>query len=110
MDKDKGQPGKIDRILVGDPMGEGGYTLRPVARLGGWAGKGEGEQGRGFGGLLRIQPLEVRVSGPDGDDYTVSVTDPTQEAVRRIALIGLLVAAVSALLILVGLLRPRNVA
>jgi hypothetical protein len=106
MNEKAGPGSRIDRILAGDPIAAGGHTLQPVARAGGWAGGGEGEQGRGFGGWLRIQPLEVRVSGPGGEDYTVSVTDPTRDAVRRIALMGLLVAAVSTLLLLVGRLRP----
>ena len=106
MDETKGR-GRIDRTLVGDPIAAGGHMLRPVARAGGWAGGRDGEQGRGFGGWLRIQPLEVRVSDPGGDEYTVSISDPTGDAVRRIVLIGLLVAAVSTLLLLVGLLRPK---
>jgi hypothetical protein len=103
------KPGsKIDRILVGDPIAAGGHTLRPVARAGGSYGGGEGEQGRGVWAWLRIQPLEVRVSDPGGEEYTVSVTDPTREAARRMAILGFVVAAVSGLLLLVSLLRPRS--
>ncbi len=107
MDETKRRRNRIDRILVADPVTIGGRTLQPVARAGGWAGGGEGQQGRGFGGWLRIQPLEVRVSEPGRDDYTVSVLDPTRDAIRRMALAALFVAAVSALLLLVGLLRSR---
>jgi hypothetical protein len=106
---EEAKPGsRFDRIIVGDPVAAGGATVRPVARVGGWLGGQEGEQGRGFGGWLRIQPLEVRVSPPGGEEYTVSVTDPTRDAARRIALLGLIVAAVSGLLLLVGLLRART--
>jgi hypothetical protein len=108
MDEDKGRNGRIDRVLVGEPIPAGGRMLRPVARAGGWYGQGGDEQGRGFGGWLRVQPLEMRVSDPNGDEYTVSITDATGDAVRRIALMGLLVATVSALLLLLGLLRLRR--
>jgi len=108
MDEDKGRSDRIDLILVGEPIAAGGHTLRPVARAGGRYGGGGDEQGKGFGGLLRVQPLEVRVSDPNGDEYTVSITDATGDAVRRIALMGLLVAGVSTLLLLLGLLRPRR--
>jgi hypothetical protein len=110
MDEDKGRSDRIDRVLVGEPIAAGGHTVQPVARAGGWYGQGGDEQGKGFGGLLRVQPLEVRVSDPNGDEYTVFVTDATSDAIRRIALMGLLVAAVSALIMLLGLLRPRRVA
>jgi hypothetical protein len=106
MDKDKGQQGRIDRILVGDPIAAGGRTLEPVARAGGWYGGGDGEQGRGFAAWLRVQPLEVRVCDPDGAEHTVYISDPTGQAIRQIALFGLLVSAVSmALLLLAGLVR-----
>jgi hypothetical protein len=106
---DEATPGsKIDRILVGDPIAAGGQTLHPVARVGGWLGAQKGEQGKGLGGLLWIQPLEVRVSGPGGEKTTVFVTDPTGEAARRMALLGLVVAVVSGLLLLASLLRPRS--
>jgi hypothetical protein len=108
MDAEQGQRGRIDRIIVGDPIEASGQTLEPVARVGGWYGGGDGEQGRGFGALLRIQPLEIRVSDPEGVERTVSITDPTAGAVRRIALSGLFVAAVSILLLLIGLMRHRN--
>jgi len=108
MDEDKGRSGRIDRVLVGEPITAGGRMIQPVARAGGWYGGGGDERGRGFGAWLRVVPLEVRVSDPNGDEYTVSITDATGDAVRRIAVMGLLVAAVSALLLLVGLLRPRT--
>jgi hypothetical protein len=108
MDKDKGQQGRIDRLLVGDPIEASGYRLEPVARAGGWYGGGDGEQGRGFGAVLRVRPVEVRVSDPDGAEHTVAITDPTGQAIRQMALIGLLVAVVSALLVLVAHLRPRT--
>ena len=108
MNETKGRRNRIDRMLMASPVTIGGHTLQPVARVGGWAGRGEGEQGRGFGALLRIQPLEVRVSEPGRDDYIVSISDPTRDAMRRMALAALFVAAVSALLLLVGLLRPRT--
>jgi hypothetical protein len=107
MNKEEGPGSKIDRILVGDPVVAGGRTFRPVARVGGWLGGGHGEQGWGLGGWLRVRPLEVRVSDPGGEEYTVSISDPTGDAVRRIALAGLFVAAVSVLVLVVGLLRPR---
>jgi uncharacterized spore protein YtfJ len=108
MNEDQRQRSRIDRILVGDPISAGERTLRPVARASGWAGAGGDEQGRGAGALLRVRPLEVRVIDPGGEEYIVSVTDPTGDAVRRIAVMALVVAAVSALLLLVGLLRPRR--
>jgi hypothetical protein len=106
---EEAKPGsRIDRIIMGDPITAGGHTLHPVVRAGGWYGQGGDEQGRGFGAWLRVQPLEVRVSDPNGDEYTVSITDATGDAVRRIAMMGMLVAAVSALLLLLSLLRPRS--
>ena len=108
MDDEKGRKGRIDRILVGDPIAAGERTLRPIARVGGWGGHGEGERGRGFGALFRVQPLEVRVSELGRAEYTVSISDPTRDAMRRMALAALFVAAVSALLLLVGLFRPRT--
>jgi len=108
MDEEKGRRDRIDRVLVGEPIAAGGRMVQPVARAGGWYGQGGDEQGRGFGAWLRVQPLEVRVSDPNGDEYTVSITDATGDAVRRIAMMGMLVAAVSALLLLLGLLRPRR--
>ena len=108
MDEEKEQKGRIDRILVGDPIEAGGHTLEPVARAGGWYGGGDGEQGRGFGAWLRIRPLEVRVSDPGGAQQTIAITDPTGQAIRQFALVGLLVAAVSMVLLLVGLMRSVN--
>jgi hypothetical protein len=108
MDQDKGRRDRIDRVLVGEPIAAGGHTLQPVARAGGWFGGDQGAQGGGFGGWLRIKPLEVRVSGPGGEETTVTVTDPTRDAVRRMALVAVVVAAVSGLFLLVGLLRHRS--
>jgi hypothetical protein len=109
MNEEEGQRGKIDRILLGDPIAAGGYTVEPVARAGGWYGGGDGEQGRGFGAVLKIRPLEVRVSDSTGVEHTVPITDPTGDAVRQIALVGMLVAAVSTMLLLVaGLIRLKR--
>jgi hypothetical protein len=107
MDEEKEPARRIDQVLVGDPIAAGGRTLLPIARAGGWYGGGGNEQGRGAGALLRVRPVEVRVTDPGGDEYAIPITDPTADAVRQIALIGLVVTAVSLLLMLVGLLRPR---
>ena len=102
------KPGnKIDRIIVGEPIAAGDRLLSPVARVAGWLGAQKGERGNGFGGLLRIQPLEARVSGPGGDESSVYVTDPVGDAERQMVLSALFVAAVSVLLLLIALLRPR---
>jgi hypothetical protein len=108
MNEEEGQRGRIDRILVGDPITAGRYTLEPVANARGWYGSGGGEQGRGSGAMLSIRPLEVRVSDLGGAEHIVSITDPMGDAMRRMALIGLLVAAVSMVLLVVGRIRPRT--
>ncbi len=108
MNGEQKQPEKIDLILVGDRIAAGGYTVEPVARAQGFYGGGDSEQGRGFGSVLKIRPLEVRVSGPGGVEQTVPITDPTGEAVRGIAKAGLVVAAISALLLLLNFLRRRR--
>jgi uncharacterized spore protein YtfJ len=108
MDAGQGQRGRIDRIMVGDPIEAGGHTLEPVALAGGWYGGGDGEQGRGFGALVRIQPVEVRVRDPNGVEHTVSITDPSREATRQLVLSALFVAAVSMLVILVGRVLARR--
>lgn len=108
MDEAKEPAGRIDRVVVGDPIAAGGRTLLPVARAGGWHGGGGNEQGKGAGALLRVQPVEVRVTEPGGEEYVIPITDPTADAMRQMAAIGLVVAAVSILLMLVGLLRPRT--
>jgi hypothetical protein len=105
MNREEGGQNRIDWILTGDPIEAGRYTLEPVARVSGWRGGGDGEQGRGYGSLLRIRPVEVRVSDRDGVERTLPITDPTAEAVRQIALSALFVAAVSLVLMLVAALR-----
>jgi hypothetical protein len=104
-----GQRNQIDRIMVGEPISAGGYTLEPVARARGWYGGGDGEQGRGFGAMLRVRPVEVRVSDSAGVEQTVQIVDPSADAVRQIAMSALFVAAVSLVLMLVaGIIRLRR--
>jgi len=92
---------KFERRLIGEPITVGERTIQPIARVAGWYGLGGSETSGGAGAWLRVTPVEVIVRESDGAEYRVSATDPTREAMRRIAFSALLVTAVYWLLTLI---------
>lgn len=108
MTGEKEPKGRIDRILAGDSFDVAGYVLEPVAKAAGRYGSGGDERGDGRGAWVRVQPLEMRVRDPGGSEYRVSITDPTDDAVRNMVRMGLIVAAISVVAMLIGSILARR--
>lgn len=94
----------IDRRLRGDPIIVAGYTLRPVARLSGRAGRAPSPASAG-GVWARLIPVGVDVQAPDGRAYHVAMPDATAEQVRGLLWLTLIVTLTAWL---VRLRRPRR--
>lgn len=102
-------PSKLDRLLVGNPIFVGRRMLQPVARLAGWSAAGatgprELGRGGGAGAWLRLLPHQVVVQEDDGSEYVVDIVEP-KDPTQGMALAGLVVAALSALIMIIA--RPR---
>jgi hypothetical protein len=102
------QPTKIDQRLAGPQITVGGHTVQPLARLTGQRSEEVGPEGGGAGAWVRLTPLEVVVSGPDGAERRIAVTNPTAQALQGMAALAAFIAVVSAALILVARLPRRR--
>jgi hypothetical protein len=102
MDESTGKPNRINRLLYGERIRVGERTVMPVARLSGWHGAGQAEGSRGFGGWGRLTPVEVVVSGPDGTEQHVPISDVTWEALRGLMRAGLALACICLAIMLVA--------
>jgi len=94
----------IDRELTGEPVAVQGRTLVPVARLQGKVWRGPAEQPAGGhvsfeAGYARLTPVRAIVTSPSGQEQTVTITDPTGEALRGIRSAGASIAGVCLALI-----------
>jgi uncharacterized spore protein YtfJ len=102
-------PTKIDRRLASEPVQVDGYSVQPVARLSGRCGAGGNEQGNGAGCHLSVEPIEVVVrTEEDGAEFTLALAEPTAQALRAMASVGMAVAAVSIGLAVLARLRHRR--
>ncbi len=90
----------LDRTLTGQPSTHQGYSLVPIARLTGWEWGAPGQGG--VGAFVRLTPAEVRVTAPDGTESTVALTNTEGQAVRGMFGAAGMVAAVSAVVILLA--------
>jgi uncharacterized spore protein YtfJ len=91
---------QFKKRLVGEPVVVGEYTLQPVAQVTGWYTTARGESGEGVGGWLRVTPVEVLVGKGEDETRPVPLTNETQATLQRIARGGLLIAALSWIVIL----------
>ena len=91
---------QFEKRLVGDPLVIGEYSLQPVAQAAGWQLSARDETVEGTGALLRVTPLEVIVSKGEGESYSIPFASETQEAMKGIALGGLVIAALCWIVIL----------
>ena len=103
------RPRKVDKWLEGEPIVVGKHSLRPKARLSGFIGWGDGENGSGGGGWLKLTPQEVIARDAEGAEQRLTLNDPTAIALRGVAVAGMAVAVVSWLvMILVWVFRSRR--
>jgi uncharacterized spore protein YtfJ len=77
---------KGSELRVGEPLEAGGWTIRPVVRVGG---------GRGAGGRLRVEPAGVIVVEGDGREHRVSTPDRTRPIPWGLAGVALMVPIAS---------------
>ena len=102
------KPTKIDQQLAGPQITVGGHTVQPLARLAGQHRENNGPSGGGAGAWVRLTPLEVIVSDPDGAKRHIAVTDPTAQVLQGMAALAALIAIGSAVLILIARLLGRR--
>ena len=103
------RPRKVDKWLEGEPILVGKHSLQPKARLSGFIGWGDGENGSGGGGWLKLKPLEVIVRDGESAEQRLDLNDPTAIALRGVAMAGMAFAVVSWLvMILVWVFRSRR--
>lgn len=102
------QPTKIDQQLAGPQITVGGRTVQPLARLTGQQSEQNGPAGGGAATWVRVTPIEVVVSGPNGAERRIAMGDPTTQALQSMAALAALIAAVSAVLILIARLLGRR--
>jgi hypothetical protein len=102
------KPTKIDQQLAGPQITVGGHTVQPLARLTGQHSENNGPSGGGAGAWVRLTPLEVIVSDPDGAERRIVVINPTARILGGMAALAAFVAAASAVLILIARLRDQH--
>lgn len=102
------KPTKIDQQLTGPQITVGGHTVQPLARLTGQHSQNNGPSGGGAGAWVRLSPVEVIVSGTDGVERRIAMSDPTTQALRGMAAVAAFIAVSSAVLILVARLLGRR--
>jgi hypothetical protein len=102
------QPTKIDQQLAGPQITVGGRTVEPLARLTGQSREDDSPSGGGAGAWVRLTPLEVIVSDPDGAERRIAVINPTARILGGMAALAAFVAAGSAVLILIARLGGRR--
>jgi hypothetical protein len=106
MTTDQSRSGPLDVTLTGEPLTIGARTLRPVARLRGWRGRGGDATAHGAVAFVQLRPVAVEVTEAGHAAYTVPVVDPTAAPLRAMAVAAVAIAAVAALLAL--LVRWRS--
>ncbi len=102
------QPTKIDQELAGPQITVGGHTVQTLARLTGQHSERNGPSGGGAGAWVRLTPVEVILSNPDGAERRIGVINPTARILGGMAGLAAFVAAGSAVLILIARLRGRR--
>ena len=102
------QPTKIDQELAGPQVTVGGHTVQTLARLTGQRSENNGPSSGGAGAWVRLTPLEVIVSDPDGAKRRIAVINPTARILGGMAALAAFVAAGSAVLILLARLLGRR--
>jgi hypothetical protein len=85
---------QVDKRLMGESVVVGEHIIQPVAQVKGWHLTARGETAKGTGALLRVIPIEVIVGKGDNEPYPVPITNESQEAMKGIAIAGLLVAII----------------
>ena len=108
MTEHSAQPTKIDQQLTGPQITVGGRTVQPLARLTGQHSENNGPSGAGAGAWVRLTPLEVIVSDPDGAERRIAVINPTARILGGMAALAAFVAAGSVVLILIARLRDQR--
>jgi uncharacterized spore protein YtfJ len=108
MTKHSSQPTKFDQQLAGPQITVGGHAVQPLARLTGQRGENSGPTGGGAGAWVRLTPLEVIVSSPDGAERRIAVTDPTARILQGMAALAAFIAVGSTVLILIARLLGRR--
>jgi hypothetical protein len=91
---------QFKKRLEGESVVVGEYSLQPVAQVAGWHMTAKGQTGQGAGALLQIKPLEVIVSQGDDEPYAIHLTSETEEAMKGIAISGLVIAALCSFIII----------
>jgi uncharacterized spore protein YtfJ len=102
------KPTKIDQQLAGPQITVGGHTVQPLARLTGQRREDGGPSGGGAGAWVRLTPLEVIVSSPDGAERRIAVGDPTTRVLQGMAALAAFIAIGSAVLILIARLLGQR--
>jgi hypothetical protein len=101
MANDRITPIRINRVLVGEPLQVGEYTVEQTARLTALAGAGGGGdmvEGGGAGGWLRLSPMDLRVHDAYGAPTTVKIRDPQLNMMRAMFALALSTAGIGMLL------------
>ncbi len=88
-------PQKLDRRLLGEAIEIDGRSIQAVARVHGRCDAGGNAQGSGAGCRLNVEPVELIVREADGAESRVALADPSVPALRALARVTLVVAAVS---------------
>lgn len=96
----------IDRLLTGETLFAGDYTLQPTARVRG--GRWGAPTLRGQGAYLRLQPTAVRVTDPAGVETTIALTNPGAQALRSMWAGVAAIAGLSSLIMLAARLWRRR--
>jgi hypothetical protein len=91
---------RIERELTGEPVQVGTFTLRPVARLHARRGMSQGASQDWAWAHARLEPTALIVESPDGAAEPIVIADPADRIAQRLVRVGLLVAAVSAGIVL----------
>jgi hypothetical protein len=91
---------RLEKRLVGEPLVIDEYSIQPVAQVAGWQLKARGETGEGAGALLRVTPLEAIISKGEDEPYPILLASEAEEAMKGIALGGLVIAALCWIVIL----------
>ncbi|MFZ4657182.1 MAG: hypothetical protein ACOYNY_09235 [Caldilineaceae bacterium] len=98
------QPQRISQLLQRVPITVGDQIIQPTARLEGWV---QSFGDRGSGAFVRLSPATVTVQ-KNGQHYTIPLTNPTQNSLRSLFLIGGAVAFVALVVILLAKLLTRT--
>jgi hypothetical protein len=95
-------------VIQGDPISVYGRTLTPVAKIvsgGGHEGTVREHRVEGWGwAFAHIKPLHI-IEERNGETDKLLIPDATGEALRKMAILSVVVTVVSMILILVGYAR-----